>query len=149
MDSQVECWRFWPATFCRREDGRMLMRYADNSLREIADGLGSHIPGRGFPPRIVSYHGDLVVEGWRFVDGHAPVFEPKWETDRCFVLVTCGPEIRVAERFVREKFPCSYFRKVPDGQLATVFADSNVVKAEIESSGLSQIQFLYAEDTWY
>jgi hypothetical protein len=155
LGSKVECWRFWSATF--RGD-RVIY---NNDSHPLKNGRAVYwdsdsLHGDVFGSRIVPAHSDIApIEGGRFVDCHAPVFEPLWdEVDRCFVLVKYGPDTHKVSGEVSRSFPQQYQREVNGGKLHTVFAESAKVQefcmefSQTHDSG-SAPMFLYSEATWH
>lgn len=149
LDSQVECWRFWPAKFF----GERVSYDGDN--HPLQDGRATYwnsdsLHGDVFGSRIVPAHRDLMPQykGARFVDAHAPVFEPLWsEVDRCLVRVSYGANFHNSRRQVMHAFPQSYEREVYDGEVITVFAAATEVEEFCGQFNDNEIMFLYAEET--
>lgn len=149
LNSQVECWRFWEATFLGD-----IVRY-DNATHPIKKGRGvfwnsDALHGKVFGSRIVPWHKDLApTNGSRFIDGHAPIFEPAWsDFDRCFVLVPHGPAFYKNQRLL--KFDYQYHRDVNGGILYTIFGEEEEsVKSVcgLPSNLYNPPNFLYSEST--
>lgn len=125
LDSQYEMWRFWPAIY--RGD-RVVYDNDDHPLRDgYATYWGSDIHwGEVFDARIVPVHHDVSpLEGHRFRDCHAPVFDEHWtprEVHRHLLLIKKGADRHHAiRRLIKEKFPRSYSREVYQGDLYTIF----------------------------
>lgn len=146
LDSQVECWRFWEATFYGNtvkyndahhplKDGRAVYRNSDS------------LHGKVFGSRIVPWHSDMAPgEGEWCVDGHAPIFEPAWaEFDRCFVFIPHGPDIYKNKRLF--KFKHQYYREVNGGILCTIFGEEEDSIKDICGSHSNNPRFLYSEPT--
>ena len=152
LSSQVECWRFWPAVF--KNDRRV---WFDNEEHPLRDGQATYwnsdsLHGDVFASRIVPAHPDIEpTPSGRFVDCHAPVFEPSWdEADRCFVFVGDGPDIHRACGLVSSRFSLQYRRRVHRGELFTIFAQSDEVEtfcAAVQDGSSSAPRFLYSEGT--
>jgi hypothetical protein len=131
LDSQIECWRFWEATF---HGGTVKYNNAHHPLK---DGRAVYwnsdsLHGNVFGSRIVPWHSDMAPdEGLRHVDGHAPIFESAWTGfDRIFVLVPFGPNFHEYKK--RLNFKHKYYREVREGFLFTIFGmEEEDVKALI------------------
>ncbi len=78
----AECWRFRPAII---KGGRVSHLHDAHPLKDgIARFPNSDTPyGKVFPSRIVPWHDDLTAPPVRFVEGHAPVYEPNWGPELC------------------------------------------------------------------
>lgn len=143
LDSQIQCWRFWPAVY--RGD----VVFYNNDTHPIKNGIAVYWNtddphGDVFASRIVPYHRDLVDDNSRFIDCHAPVFEPDWlGKDECYLFIPHQPNPHRLHRAIKNRFPRNYRREVNGGDLLIVFADEDEVKIFV--SELEGVQYCYSE----
>lgn len=148
--SQAECWRFWDAEIrfgSGRDSGRFNVWYA-NDTHPYKHGRAVYwnsdkYHGDVFGTRIVPFHGDLVKEGRRFIDCHAPVWEDNWRY-RCLFLVEHQkgfPEI--CDRVSDIENLYFYSRDIDEGSLFIAFGDRDKIRLQIES--VPEARFLYSE----
>ena len=143
LESQIQCWRFWPAIY--KDD----LVYYDNYTHPIKNGIAiywnSEKPhGDVFASRIVPYHHDLTKNDRRFLNAHAPVFEPDWFwKDECHIFIPYQEKFNILSSEVRRKFPRSYSRTVNNGRLCIIFAEEEHVKNF--ASTLEGVIYCYSE----
>lgn len=142
LDSQVECWRFWEATY----HGDTV--FYGHDMHPINEGVcvywNDDTPwGKVFPVRLVSWHSDCAPrEGDRFRDCHAPIFEDAWGSDRHFVLIKHQKDYSKIAHAVRKAFQYQYQRDVNDGILTTIFGNENI-KQQVQN--IEGADYLYSE----
>jgi hypothetical protein len=146
--SQVECWRFWDAEirFDRdRADPFKFKVFYNNDIHPYKNGYAVYWNsdenhGEVFPTRVVPFHHDLVKRNCRFIDCHAPVWEPDWYY-KCVVLVaTEHMRLDWSERF---KTLLYYKREVIEGVLFVLFGDDSKIKDRV--AVIPEACFLYSE----
>lgn len=147
LDSQVECWRFFNATY---QGDRV---YYDRNLHSIKDGYATYWGsedkwGDVFDARIVPWHGDIAPkEGEYCKDGHAPIFDENWTpagVHRHLILLSRRRDGKESGREIKRQFPRCYSREVVEGDLLTVFADWQDLTVE-KISEFKDAKFLYSE----
>jgi hypothetical protein len=101
--------------------------------------------GNVFPQRIVPPYCDFQSEHSNVIAGHAPIYEPNWIEERCYVLVTYEENSHITNNKIRRAFRQSYSRKVVGGELYIIFDDIDRVKEKLIETGGT---FLYAENLY-
>jgi hypothetical protein len=146
LESQREHWQFSQAEY---QAEYIYVRVTGSSTCHI-EGIfymsDRKTPvGNVFPQRLVPHYCDLKSDLCRAVAVHAPVYEPSWIKERCYVLVTHEENSHITCNKIRRAFHRSYSRKVVGGELYVIFDDIDRVKEKLSETGGT---FLYAESLY-